>query len=359
MEIKFNTKITVDSALSTTSENPVQNKVVTQAINKNKVTVDSALSMTSVNPVQNKVIAAALANITPSESKSFTFWVNASNSGNQIISTDQPVFITYFENGNLKGISSTGSAEITADANSFVTVYHNNDISSLSLSGFNLDDFDTTILPSSVYILNLNGNQISNIKLNAHIETYYLTNIGLNSVDTTSYSNTQNGKFYADNNNLSTIDMSNFGFMDIKLNNNNLSSIICSTVLPYGTIISVHNNQLTEWNISTSSSTFDISNNKLSSFDFSLLDSNTVMEINLSNNEITSLDGSYLSNFMSLMSLYLSNNPFLDDQQQAENFANSLMESMIGTNIYLSSSDTYADTVKTIAESKGWIVYIE
>ena len=87
--------LTIDTALSTTSTNPVQNKVVTAALNgkaasshshgaattsangfmsstdkakldgiasgANKTTVDSALSSTSTNPVQNKAINSALA----------------------------------------------------------------------------------------------------------------------------------------------------------------------------------------------------------------------------------------------------------------------------------------------------------
>jgi hypothetical protein len=48
--------ITVDDALSTTSENPVQNKVITNALNNIEIDVDDALSTTSKNPVQNKVI---------------------------------------------------------------------------------------------------------------------------------------------------------------------------------------------------------------------------------------------------------------------------------------------------------------
>lgn len=86
--------LTIDSALSATSTNPVQNKVVTSALNgkaatshthgnattgangfmsatdkakldgiatgANKTVVDSALSATSANPVQNKVVKAAL-----------------------------------------------------------------------------------------------------------------------------------------------------------------------------------------------------------------------------------------------------------------------------------------------------------
>lgn len=83
-------KTTVDSAFSSTSTNPVQNKVINAALNSKvsvesgkglstndyttaektklsgiaagatKVTVDSALSSTSTNPVQNKVVNSAL-----------------------------------------------------------------------------------------------------------------------------------------------------------------------------------------------------------------------------------------------------------------------------------------------------------
>ena len=80
--------ITVDSTMSSTSTNPVQNKVIYSALQGkqntltagtgisisgntisctvsgggNSVTVDSALSGTSTNPVQNKVIYTALQN---------------------------------------------------------------------------------------------------------------------------------------------------------------------------------------------------------------------------------------------------------------------------------------------------------
>ena len=80
--------ITVDSTISSTSTNPVQNKVIYSALQGkqntltagtgisisgntisctvsgggNSVTVDSALSGTSTNPVQNKVIYTALQN---------------------------------------------------------------------------------------------------------------------------------------------------------------------------------------------------------------------------------------------------------------------------------------------------------
>ena len=56
------TEITVDSELSLTSENPVQNKVVTAALNgkQDTLTIDSELSVYSRNPVQNGTITSAL-----------------------------------------------------------------------------------------------------------------------------------------------------------------------------------------------------------------------------------------------------------------------------------------------------------
>ena len=54
--------VTVDSSLSSTSANPVQNKVVKAALDakQDRMTIDSALSSTSANPVQNKAVKAAL-----------------------------------------------------------------------------------------------------------------------------------------------------------------------------------------------------------------------------------------------------------------------------------------------------------
>lgn len=50
--------VTVDSTLSSTSTNPVQNKVIKQALDQkqNTLTIDSAMSSSSTNPVQNKAI---------------------------------------------------------------------------------------------------------------------------------------------------------------------------------------------------------------------------------------------------------------------------------------------------------------
>ena len=58
--------VTVDTAMSGTSTNPVQNKVIKQYVDDkvaaagSNITVDSTLSDTSTNPVQNKAVKAAL-----------------------------------------------------------------------------------------------------------------------------------------------------------------------------------------------------------------------------------------------------------------------------------------------------------
>ena len=57
--IKIGGTVDVDTELSTTSTNPVQNKVITERINSIQsqiVDVDTELSTTSTNPVQNKAI---------------------------------------------------------------------------------------------------------------------------------------------------------------------------------------------------------------------------------------------------------------------------------------------------------------
>ena len=59
-------KITIDSTMSGSSVNPVQNKVIKQyvddkvAADGSNITVDAALSSTSANPVQNKAVKAAI-----------------------------------------------------------------------------------------------------------------------------------------------------------------------------------------------------------------------------------------------------------------------------------------------------------
>lgn len=52
--------IDVDDEISDTSENPVQNKVIAEALKNVKIPVDDEINAESENPVQNKVIAAEL-----------------------------------------------------------------------------------------------------------------------------------------------------------------------------------------------------------------------------------------------------------------------------------------------------------
>ena len=69
VEEKINGKqdaLTIDSALSSTSTNPVQNQAVHSALSykQDNLTIDSALSSTSTNPVENKAVHSALNSIT-------------------------------------------------------------------------------------------------------------------------------------------------------------------------------------------------------------------------------------------------------------------------------------------------------
>lgn len=57
-------QLNIDDALSSTSENPVQNKVITAALQGiTPATIDTDLSTTSTNPVQNKVIGLKFADV--------------------------------------------------------------------------------------------------------------------------------------------------------------------------------------------------------------------------------------------------------------------------------------------------------
>lgn len=102
------TKYTIDSTLSSTSTNPVQNKVVYTALAGKQdkltagtgisisgntisctvsggggtVTVDSALSGTSTNPVQNKVIYTALQN--KQDKINYETWTFTTTSGTTV-----------------------------------------------------------------------------------------------------------------------------------------------------------------------------------------------------------------------------------------------------------------------------------
>ena len=65
--VEVNSTIEIDSALSETSKRPVQNRVVTKALEEkvSKDDVDNVISRFSENPIQNKAVALALENIKP------------------------------------------------------------------------------------------------------------------------------------------------------------------------------------------------------------------------------------------------------------------------------------------------------
>ena len=70
--------VTVDTAMSDTSTNPVQNKVIKQYVDDkvasagSNITVDAALNATSTNPVQNKTVKAALDSKLPTSGGTLT-----------------------------------------------------------------------------------------------------------------------------------------------------------------------------------------------------------------------------------------------------------------------------------------------
>ena len=125
-------KSDVDSALSSESENPVQNKVVFAAIQNagSKITVDTTLDLTSENPVQNKAVALEI-NSTNMYIASLQLRVKALENGtNPDVSAD---FLTEGGFGNLRYYN--GHFQ-----------YYDTGTSSW---------VDTSVTPNNVYIINM------------------------------------------------------------------------------------------------------------------------------------------------------------------------------------------------------------
>lgn len=78
--------VTVDSSLSSTSANPVQNKVIYAALagKQDTLTIDASLSSTSANPVQNKVVYAALSGKQDKLTISVETWTFTLSSGSTV-----------------------------------------------------------------------------------------------------------------------------------------------------------------------------------------------------------------------------------------------------------------------------------
>ena len=146
--------ITIDDELSTESDNPVQNKVITSALNNKQdiLTIDDELSSDSENPVQNKVITAALGD----KQDTLTAGTN----------------ITIVDNV----ISSTGGGSITVDSalssdsenpvqNKVITNALGNKLESTDISftsTANIDRIRLTVdsTPSDVTLKTVNGNHL-------------------------------------------------------------------------------------------------------------------------------------------------------------------------------------------------------
>lgn len=91
------------------------------------------------------------------------------------------------------------------------------------------------------------------------------------------------------------------------------------------------------------------------------IDANTNLQIfgkysfiNCELNQLTELD---LSANVALTSVRVGENPFMSDSTEATNFGTNLPTVTSGI-LYLSTEDSEAATVKTLAEAKGWTVTI-
>ena len=144
--------VTVDSSLSSVSTNPVQNKVIKQALDQkqNTLTIDSAMSSSSTNPVQNKAIKQYVdTKLTAPDS---------SMSGTSTNSVQNRVIKQYVDSavGNLRlirgmfefgpiTIQPRGHGDTYIDVSSVTSLGYK----ILGIIGFNLN-------PSDAYLYNLN-----------------------------------------------------------------------------------------------------------------------------------------------------------------------------------------------------------
>lgn len=78
--------ITIDTEMSDTSENPVQNKTIKQYVDAHGIPIDSEMSDTSENPVQNKTVKQYVDVHTTSVTKSFTLSASSWSNGTYTIS---------------------------------------------------------------------------------------------------------------------------------------------------------------------------------------------------------------------------------------------------------------------------------
>lgn len=154
---------TVDSKMSDTSENPVQNKVIKKYVDEHapSITVDSVMSDSSANPVQNKVVKAYVdAKKVPMIGIENIFTGNPFcivNNGSDVISvqTDWDIDNGGYRVKNIKypaGTTTNLTVSLSLPANSIVIVDVN------TLNGENIDIQDSLIrcnLSNSASVWNL------------------------------------------------------------------------------------------------------------------------------------------------------------------------------------------------------------
>ena len=192
--------ITVDDELSTESENPVQNKVITNALEDKQdvltagdnitiedgvisatggagITVDSELSSESENPVQNKVITGALGDKLESTDISFTSTANIDRIRLTVDSTPSDVTLKTINGNHLIGSGdiTVGSPAIVDNATVANIIQAFNDIGfdisninntkCVRFSGEGTIDGTTHSLYFDMYIDNWSTNTIQKISL--------------------------------------------------------------------------------------------------------------------------------------------------------------------------------------------------
>jgi hypothetical protein len=106
--------MTIDSALSATSTNPVQNKAVKAALDakQDRMTIDSALNATSANPVQNKAVKEALSELDKKLISGVEFGTVSDVDGQNLERTDRMRTIGYLNRENYRGFTIRGTEYI-------------------------------------------------------------------------------------------------------------------------------------------------------------------------------------------------------------------------------------------------------
>ena len=178
---------TVDSKMSDTSENPVQNKVIKKYVDEHapSITVDSAMSDSSANPVQNKVIKKYVDEHAPS------ITVDSAMSDSSANPVQNKVVKAYVD---AKKVPTIGIENIFT-GNPFVVISGSGDLASFGGTKWEQDDggylvsdikypaggtvsltVSMTLPANSIVIVDVNTFNGENIKVQGTLIKYNLTN---------------------------------------------------------------------------------------------------------------------------------------------------------------------------------------